>query len=102
MAQWRPFRKAGKEEERPALNLFRFSPRRVLLEPGKEQIIRLIVKRKKNLPDGEYQAHLYFVEDEDLSDARKRGIYQTRHGLKSQVAICGTGAVPPWECGVKS
>lgn len=80
--------KQVKEEERPALNLFRFSPRRVLLEPGKEQIIRLIVKRKKNLPDGEYRAHLYFVEDEDLSDAPKKGEFtKPVMALKSRVAI---------------
>jgi hypothetical protein len=36
-----------------------FSPRRVVVKPQSTQTIRLIVRNKYALPDGEYMAHLY-------------------------------------------
>jgi len=39
--------------------LFRFSPRQVTLKPGDSQAIRLLLRKPKNLKDGEYRSHLF-------------------------------------------
>lgn len=38
--------------------LFRYSPRQVDLEPGASQAIRLLLRKPKDLPDGEYRSHI--------------------------------------------
>ena len=38
--------------------LFRYSPRQVTLEPGASQAIRLLLRKPKDLPPGEYRSHL--------------------------------------------
>ncbi len=40
--------------------LFRYSPRQVTLAPGDAQAIRILVRKPKNLEDGEYRSHLLF------------------------------------------
>jgi len=42
-----------------AEKLFRFSPRQVTLQPGASQAIRLLLRKPKNLKDGEYRSHLF-------------------------------------------
>lgn len=43
----------------PAEEMVRFSPRRVVLAPGASQQIRLMLRRPKDLPDGEYRSHFW-------------------------------------------
>ncbi len=38
--------------------LFRYSPRQVTLEPGASQAIRLLLRKPKELADGEYRSHM--------------------------------------------
>ena len=38
--------------------LFRYSPRQVTLEPGASQAIRLLLRKPKDLEEGEYRSHL--------------------------------------------
>jgi len=45
-----------------AKDMIRYSPRRVDIEPGAAQTIRLAVRRPKDLPDGEYLSHIVFQE----------------------------------------
>ena len=40
--------------------MIRFSPRQVVLEPGKSQIIRLGLRKPSGLVDGEYRSHMLF------------------------------------------
>ncbi len=40
--------------------LVRYSPRQVTLEPGASQAIRLVVRKPKDLPAGEYRSHMMF------------------------------------------
>ena len=40
--------------------LVRYAPRQVTLEPGKAQIIRLMLRKPADLPPGEYRSHLTF------------------------------------------
>lgn len=46
------------EEERLVKNMIRFSPRRATIEPGKRQVVKLMARKPKNLPPGEYQTRL--------------------------------------------
>ena len=40
--------------------IIRFSPRQVVLEPGKSQIVRLGLRKPSGLKDGEYRSHMLF------------------------------------------
>lgn len=42
--------------------MIRFSPRQVVLPPGKSQVVRLLLRKPPNLADGEYRSHLLFSE----------------------------------------
>lgn len=49
------------EQEQLVRNMIRFSPRRATIEPGKRQVVKLMVQKPANLPKGEYQTHLKFT-----------------------------------------
>jgi len=40
--------------------LIRYSPRQVTLPPGQSQVIRLMLRKPRDLADGEYRSHLLF------------------------------------------
>ena len=40
--------------------MIRYSPRQVTLPPGKSQVIRLMLRKPRNLEDGEYRSHMLF------------------------------------------
>lgn len=40
--------------------MVRFSPRQVTLNPGQSQTVRLLLRKKSGLEDGEYRSHLLF------------------------------------------
>jgi P pilus assembly chaperone PapD len=46
------------EAERTIKNMIRFSPRRATIEPGKRQVVKLMVNKPNDLPPGEYQIRL--------------------------------------------
>lgn len=52
------------EEGRPGEHFcspfVRFTPRRVILEPHQTQMLRVLVRKPQNLPEGEYRSHLAF------------------------------------------
>jgi len=43
-----------------ASDLFRYSPRQVTLKPGAAQAIRILLRKPKDLKDGEYRSHMLF------------------------------------------
>jgi hypothetical protein len=47
--------------------MVRFSPRLVTLEPGQSQTVRLMLRKKRDLPDGEYRSHMMFQSLPDAS-----------------------------------
>lgn len=46
--------------ERAALAMIRYAPRRVTLEPGQPQSVRITARPAAELPDGEYRVHMSF------------------------------------------
>ena len=59
------------EEAQPgelfATDLIRYAPRRVVLEPKVPQTIRILVRKPRDLPAGEYRSHLRFLTIPDAS-----------------------------------
>jgi hypothetical protein len=48
-------------DDKSAKNMVRFSPRQVVLKPGESQTVRLLLRKKKGLPEGEYRSHMLFT-----------------------------------------
>ena len=50
--------------------MIRFSPRQVTLAPGQSQTVRLMLRKKKGIADGEYRSHMMFqsLPDAEASD----------------------------------
>ena len=40
--------------------IIRYSPRQVTLEPGQAQTVRLMLRKKRDMPEGEYRSHMLF------------------------------------------
>lgn len=56
-------------DERFADEMLRFSPRQVTIPPGQSQVVRILLRKPAELPDGEYRSHLQFDRVEDTSAA---------------------------------
>ncbi len=54
--------KTVKNAKYSAKPILRFVPKRFTLKPGERQVVRIMAKRGKNLPDGDYHSHLLFKE----------------------------------------
>ena len=54
--------KQPKEGELFSDQMIRYSPRQVVLPPGKSQVVRLLLRKPPNLADGEYRSHMLFSE----------------------------------------
>ncbi len=46
------------EEEKMVKGMIRYSPRRATIQPGERQLVKLMVRKPKDLPIGEYQTRL--------------------------------------------
>ncbi len=46
------------EEEKMTREMIRYSPRRATIQPGERQVVKLMVRKPKDLPVGEYQTRL--------------------------------------------
>ena len=59
------------EEAQPgelsATDLIRYAPRRIVLEPKVPQTIRILVRKPRDLPAGEYRSHMRFLTIPDVS-----------------------------------
>lgn len=47
-------------DEKFASDLIRYSPRQVVIQPGESQTVRLLLRKKRDLPPGEYRSHILF------------------------------------------
>jgi P pilus assembly chaperone PapD len=50
----------GTDTERAALAMVHYAPRRITLQPGQPQAVRIAVRPPQDLPDGEYRVHMSF------------------------------------------
>lgn len=75
-------------DERPAIDFFRFSPRQVKLTPQVEQTVRLVLRQPAGLQEGDYRAHIYFEETEDVvADEGMSEDKKANFVLKARVAV---------------
>ncbi|MEM7563552.1 MAG: fimbria/pilus periplasmic chaperone [Pseudomonadota bacterium] len=101
--------------------MIRFSPRQVSLPPGQSQVIRLLLRKPGDLPDGEYRSHMLFQSlppassssVENVASDESEGIkielipivgvsipVIVRHGkLSSRVVLTDAGIIPESESG---
>lgn len=59
------------EEETLIKNMIRFSPRRAVIPPGKRQLVKMMLRKPKDLPAGEYRAWLHLVPMAVVDDEEK-------------------------------
>lgn len=99
--------------------MIRYSPRQITLPPGQSQVVRLMLRKPRNLADGEYRSHMLFQtlpkpstsRLENQTDSAGNGISVeiiplvgisipviVRHGkLESQVAFKNAHYIPATE-----
>lgn len=59
-------------DNRFASPYIRFTPRRVVLKPGQNQMVRMMLRKPSDLPSGEYRSHLSFSVIPDAVEAGSR------------------------------
>jgi len=66
--------------------MVRFSPREVTLPPGQSQVVRLLLRKKSGLEEGEYRSHMLF---QSLPDPNATSIQQLtdKSGEKLQIQL---------------
>jgi len=82
------------EENEPGLysdDMVRFSPRQVTLLPGQSQTVRLMLRKKRDLKDGEYRSHLMFqsLPDPTTSDIEELASADTKGVTVKLIPIVG-------------
>lgn len=76
------------EVDKPATalsDMVRFSPRRVTLEPGERQSVKLLLRRARGLSEGEFRSHLQFKAVPNASQAVNKPAAST--ALKVNVVL---------------
>ena len=84
--------------ERFADKMIRYAPRRVVLEPGVTQAVRLLVRKPRDLAPGEYRSHLLFqaipppssgedIEALELEEGQIRVQIRTIFGISIPVIV---------------
>lgn len=83
--------KTPEPTEHSAVNMLRFTPRKITLPPNVEQIIRIIALKPANLEAGEYRAHLHLEplgqESNDSPPSRKADPNAVNMQLSAKMAI---------------
>lgn len=80
--------KNPRPEDKFAENYFKYSPRKVELQPNIEQVVRIILRKPSDLPEGDYRAHLHFEQEDPPPPAKgdaKPGEFKM--GLAARLAI---------------
>lgn len=77
-------------EEQPAWSLqphIRFSPRRVVLKPGQNQTVKIVLRRTGNITEGEYFSHLRVLTLNDDVDSLPDEATPNTVTIKARTAI---------------
>lgn len=78
--------------EYSAKRMMRFMPRRIVLEPGQRQMVRVMIRRPNGLPDGDYHTHLLFEEEQPSVTA---SVSETlEKGFKLDIGAVYSVAIP--------
>lgn len=58
---------------KPVDDMVRFAPRRVTIPPGGSQQVRLMLRKPRDLPDGEYRSHFWIQPEADATKFTPEG-----------------------------
>lgn len=79
---------------KPAEDMVRFSPRRVVLPPGASQQIRLMLRRPKDLPEGEYRSHFWIQPEAEAVKFKPNPEKKNEKGPTVQIKMLTGMTVP--------
>lgn len=76
----------GKRDEFSAIDLLSISPSSITLKPDESQVVRILVKKKEGLADGEYRSHLQVrMTENDLDPVTEKPNEGTGIAIKSKM-----------------
>ncbi len=78
--------------ERFADDLLRYGPRRVRLDPGMSQVVRIVVRKPRDLAPGEYRSHLVFQPLPRAPEPAPKG--QDAVGLSVRLTVVFAISIP--------
>lgn len=82
------------DDLREAAPMIRYAPRRVVLPPGRTQQVRLMLRRPRDLQDGEYRSHFWVQPEEQATAFNPDADQQTTTGQAIQITML-TGLTLP-------
>lgn len=84
------------ENEKFANEIIRYSPRQIVLEPNIGQTIRLMLRKPKDLPAGEYRSHLLFyaLPSEGVGDDIERRQATDKEGFSVAITAVFRISIP--------
>jgi len=68
-----------------AKSFLRYSPRQITLAPGESQTVRILARKKRSLPKGEYRSYIHFQELPNKKN--KNNIEQLINSNKKNISI---------------
>lgn len=79
-------------EERLVKEMIRFAPRRATIDPGKRQVVKLMLRKPDNLPPGEYQTRLRFTPQASAPEAlaTQKGGSAAKTSVQLNVLVAST------------
>ena len=77
-----------------AKSMLRFVPKRFTLEPNERQVVRVMVRRKANIEDGDYHSHMLFREVPVRPEKKKELIDTTKQQASFSIPALYGLAIP--------
>ncbi len=77
-----------------AQQYLRFAPRQVVLEPGAAQTVRILLRKPKGLPTGEYRSHLYFSAVPKPNAGRNVELVNRGEGIRISLTVIPGVTIP--------
>lgn len=80
------------EAERLVKEMIRFAPRRATIDPGKRQVVKLMLRKPGDLPPGEYQTRLRFTPQASTPQAlaAAKGASEGKTSIQLNVLVAST------------
>ncbi len=78
------------ESEKSLIDHVKITPRSVKLIPNVEQVMRILVVPKKELPEGDYRAHIYFEPDDEVideADVKNQSNKSVTMNIRAKIAV---------------
>ncbi len=77
-----------------ANRFIRYAPRQITLEPGAAQTVRIMARKPKDLPPGEYRSHLYFRAVPSADLGRSVELADSADGIQIKLTVVPGVTIP--------